>query len=62
MKVCSYCHMAIPESESVCPRDQEAAVEVQPMPIGRELLDRFEVASFFGYGSTGALYLANDSL
>lgn len=62
MKVCSYCHIAISDSESVCPRDGQSPIEVQPEAIVRDLEQRFDSIEFFGRGSTGDLYLANDSL
>jgi serine/threonine protein kinase len=61
MKVCSYCHIALTESESVCPRDEEPSSEIQLDPIHKELEERFHSITFFGCGSVGALYSAIDS-
>jgi eukaryotic-like serine/threonine-protein kinase len=61
MKVCSYCHIALTESESVCPRDEEPSIEIQLDPIHKDLEARFDSIAFFGCGSVGTLYSATDS-
>ena len=62
MRVCPYCHIYLPESETHCPRDGEQAIKVEAEAIPPSLRERFEFVESFARGGTGTAYLVDDSL
>lgn len=62
MRVCPYCNIFLPETETSCPRDGEQAIEIEPEAIPASLRERFEFVESFSRGGTGSAYLVDDTL
>jgi eukaryotic-like serine/threonine-protein kinase len=62
MLVCNYCHLVLPNNESVCALDGGRGVDFPQEPLEAKLTERFKNLEPFARGQTGCLYRAQDLL
>jgi Flp pilus assembly protein TadD len=58
MRVCSYCHLLLADSDSVCPHDGAETRTAEVPPVPPQLHERFTSPEPYARGQTGTCYLA----
>jgi serine/threonine protein kinase/tetratricopeptide (TPR) repeat protein len=62
MRVCSYCHLLLGDSESACPHDGTPSEAIEVPAVPPALHNKFSEFEPFARGRTGTTYLAKQSL
>src|SRR4051812_35315550 len=61
MRVCSYCHLLLGDSESACHHDGTKTEPIEVPPVPPALHGKFSEFEPFARGGTGTVYLAKQS-